>query len=67
MASVPTAWLWREGTFRWNDQARGEVREPVDIVPRVDVKLTPAELPWRLNDNTVPRTPHRDPVARCKR
>jgi hypothetical protein len=40
--------MWREGTWRWNDQARGEVREPVDIAPRVDVKLSPAELPWRL-------------------
>lgn len=48
-APLPTAWMWREGTWRWNDQARGEVREPVDIVPRVDVKLSPAELPWRIS------------------
>ena len=45
----------REGTFRWNDQARGEVREPVDLVPWVDVTLTPAELPWRIGD-AAPRT-----------
>ena len=54
-APLPAAWLWREGTYRWNDQARGEIREPVDVVPRVDVKLTPGELPWRLSDAT-PRT-----------
>ena len=47
-APLTAAWMWREGTWRWNDQARGEVREPVDIAPRVDVKLSPAELPWRL-------------------
>jgi LmbE family N-acetylglucosaminyl deacetylase len=51
-ASLPTAWIWREGSFRWNDQARGEVRDPVDIVPRVDVRLSPHELPWRLSRTT---------------
>jgi LmbE family N-acetylglucosaminyl deacetylase len=47
-APLTAGWMGREGTWRWNDQARGEIREPVDIVPRVDVKLSPAELPWRL-------------------
>lgn len=55
LAPLTGALVSREGTFRWNDQARGEVREPVDIVPRVDVKLAPAELPWRLGD-AAPRT-----------
>ena len=54
-APLPAAWMWREGSYRWNDQARGEVREPFDVVPRVDVKLTPGELPWRLSDAS-PRT-----------
>ncbi len=45
-----SGWLWREGTWRWNDQALGEIRDPVDIVPRVDVKVSPGELPWRLGD-----------------
>ena len=54
-APLQAGWIWREGTYRWNDQARGEIREPVDIVPRVDVKLSPAELPWRLSE-TAPRT-----------
>ena len=49
-APVSGAWMWREGTWRWNDQARGEVREPIDIVPRVDVKLSPDEIPWRASD-----------------
>ncbi len=47
-APLTAAWMWREGTWRWNDQARGEVREPVDVAPRIDVRLSPAELPWRL-------------------
>ena len=29
----------REITYRYNDQARGEVRRPVVVVPRVDVRL----------------------------
>ena len=29
----------REASFRVNDQARGEVRRPVTVVPRVDVRL----------------------------
>lgn len=45
----------REATYRWNDQARGEVRDPLEIVPRVDVTLSPGELPWRLGD-MAPRT-----------
>jgi LmbE family N-acetylglucosaminyl deacetylase len=35
--------LEREVTFRRNDQAIGEVRLPVRVVPRVDVKIEPRE------------------------
>ena len=31
--------LEREVTYRYNDQARGEVRRPVTVVPRVDVRV----------------------------
>jgi LmbE family N-acetylglucosaminyl deacetylase len=51
---LPASWVWREGSFRWNDQARGEVRDPVEVVPRIDVKLSPHELPWRLG-RTAPQ------------
>ncbi len=36
----------RELVHRYNDQARGEVREPITVVPRVDVKLDPATEVW---------------------
>lgn len=36
----------REAGFRINDQAYGERRRPVIIVPRVDVKLDPANELW---------------------
>ena len=35
-----------EAVFRFNDQARGEVRRPVIVVPRVDVKIDPAHELW---------------------
>jgi LmbE family N-acetylglucosaminyl deacetylase len=35
-----------EAVFRFNDQARGEVRRPVLVVPRVDVKLDPPTELW---------------------
>jgi LmbE family N-acetylglucosaminyl deacetylase len=38
-----------EAVFRFNDQARGEVRRPVIVVPRVDVKLDPATELWPSN------------------
>jgi len=37
-----------EAVFRFNDQGRGEVRRPVTVVPRVDVKLDPATELWPL-------------------
>ena len=53
----------REVTFRFNDQARGEVRRPVMVVPRVDVKLDPATEVWPAG---TPRAApvHRDAHAR---
>ncbi len=38
----------RDVTFRVNDQAQGEVRRPVTVVPRVDVKLDPTTFIWSL-------------------
>jgi len=37
----------RELAWRTNDQARGEIRRPVVIVPRVDVRLDPENEVWR--------------------
>ncbi len=36
----------RPVTFRYRDQALGEVRRPLEIVPRVDVKVDPATQVW---------------------
>jgi LmbE family N-acetylglucosaminyl deacetylase len=38
-----------EAVFRLNDQARGEVRRPVTVVPRIDVKVDPAIELWPTN------------------
>ena len=38
----------REVSFRVNDQALGEVRRPIVVVPRVDVKLDPPTYVWSL-------------------
>jgi LmbE family N-acetylglucosaminyl deacetylase len=38
-----------EAVFRFNDQARGEVRRPVTVVPRIDVKIDPAIELWSTN------------------
>lgn len=48
-----------EAVFRFNDQARGEVRRPVTVVPRIDVKLQPATEVWP----TSSITPHRFTVT----
>jgi LmbE family N-acetylglucosaminyl deacetylase len=39
-------WFTRELALRMNDQSRGEVRRPLLVVPRVDVKLDPASELW---------------------
>jgi hypothetical protein len=45
--ALPDGVAWeREVTFRFNDQARGEVRRPITIVPRIDLKLEPATELW---------------------
>ncbi len=36
----------REVTYRHNDQATGEIRDPVRVVPGIDVKLSPKRLVW---------------------
>ncbi len=38
----------REVAFRYRDQALGERRRPVTVVPRVDVKLDPDTVVWSL-------------------
>ena len=45
----------REVAYRTNDQASGEIRRPVIIVPRVDVKLDPRSELWPLGDTTAHR------------
>jgi hypothetical protein len=44
-----------EAVFRFNDQARGEVRRPVIVVPRVDVKMDPGTELWAANSATPQR------------
>ena len=36
----------REVSFRFDDQSKGEVRRPVTVVPRVDVRIDPATEVW---------------------
>ena len=38
--------LAREVSFRFDDQAKGEVRRPLTVVPRVDVRLDPRREVW---------------------
>jgi len=52
--SVEGGW-WTEAVFRVNDQARGEVRRPLIVVPRVDVKLEPTTELWPVHS----AAPHR--------
>ena len=44
-----------EAVFRFNDQARGEVRRPVTVVPRIDVKIDPATELWPTSAATAHR------------
>ncbi|MEO8090932.1 MAG: PIG-L family deacetylase [Gemmatimonadales bacterium] len=48
-----------EAVYSFNDQARGEVRRPVTVVPRIDVKLDPATELWPTNS----LVPHRYSVT----
>jgi len=45
----------QEAVFQFNDQARGEVRRPLFVVPRVDVKLEPATELWPLSSLSAHR------------
>jgi LmbE family N-acetylglucosaminyl deacetylase len=45
----------QEAVFQFNDQARGEVRRPLFVVPRVDVKLEPTTEVWPLNSASAHR------------
>ncbi|HKT61650.1 MAG TPA: PIG-L family deacetylase [Gemmatimonadales bacterium] len=51
--------LEREVSRRVNDQARGEIRRPLAVVPRVDVALDPATVVWPAAD----RAPRRFTVS----
>ncbi len=42
--------LEREVTYRYRDQARGEMRVPVRVVPAIDVRLEPKVLLWPANE-----------------
>lgn len=44
----------REAAFRINDQAIGEVRRPLTIVPPLDVRIEPGSELWAIGD-TAPR------------
>jgi LmbE family N-acetylglucosaminyl deacetylase len=48
-----------EAVFRLKDQARGEVRRPVNVVPRIAVRLDPQTELWPLQS----RLPHRFTVT----
>jgi LmbE family N-acetylglucosaminyl deacetylase len=45
----------REVTFRYRDQAVGEVRRPLAVVPRLDVKIDPDTLVWPAAPRRVRR------------
>ena len=44
----PGGEISREVSYRTNDQALGEVRRPLTVVPRIDVKLDPSTYVWSL-------------------
>jgi hypothetical protein len=45
----------REVTFRLNDQARGEIRRPVAVVPRVELAVDPGTAVWPSGDRSLRR------------
>jgi hypothetical protein len=42
----PALGLRREATYRYGDQAAGEIRRPVTVVPRLSLRIEPRELVW---------------------
>ena len=59
VTASPGARATREVTYRISDQALGEIRRPITIVPRIDVKLDPDTSLWSTQ---VPAT-HRFTVT----
>ena len=54
----PQSWTYlvsREVAYRFNDQATGEVRRPLTVVPRVEVSVEPPAEFWAIGD-TAART-----------
>jgi LmbE family N-acetylglucosaminyl deacetylase len=49
----PDVRLRREVTYRYNDQAIGEVRRPITVVPRVGVRLDPEMLVWSTESDVA--------------
>ena len=47
--------IGREVTLRVQDQALGEVREPLRVAPRVEVRISPDTLLWPTQDRTPRR------------
>src|SRR5207247_5189664 len=43
----------REVTFRENDQATGEIRRAVRVVPAIDVQVTPGRVVWPAEGDSV--------------
>jgi LmbE family N-acetylglucosaminyl deacetylase len=51
IAGVPVT-IEREVTLRIQDQAYGEVREPLRVAPRIEVRVDPDTLLWPAGDRT---------------
>jgi len=51
IAGVPVT-IEREVTLRIQDQAFGEVREPLRVAPRIEVRVDPDTLLWPAGDRT---------------
>ena len=47
----PVVRMRREVTYRYDDQATGEVRRPVTVVPEIGVRLDPDTLVWSSEDD----------------
>lgn len=47
-----TVHVQREVVYRYRDQALGEVRRPLRVVPQIQVAVEPRSLVWRLGEQT---------------
>ena len=52
--------MTREVSYRYDDQARGEVRRPVTVAPRIDVSVDPSSEVW---STASPQRTHRFTVT----